>query len=206
MKAESLRRGGRDRGHYSLGLLVVAVSVISPACALPTTTPASIPGSRISFVIAAHSLGGLRITPDTSYRRTLRYFAHAGQRVSSSFPSGLCRLRVEKIGLSTTFFTLAAGPGTPTKCTFFGDAVVTGSRWHTANGLRVGVTVASLRRLFPRAFNSGSIPSKHWGIPTGSTRWELADGASSSHAARPILVAYARAGRVVALGIDVVGH
>jgi hypothetical protein len=206
MKAESLRRDGRERGLHSVGLLV-AVSVISPACALPTTTPASRPESRISFVIGAHSLAGLRITPDTSYRRTLRYFARAGQRGSSSFPDGLCRLRVEKIGLSSTFFTLASNVATPANCTHFGGADVTGSRWHTANGLRVGASLASLRRIFPRAFDSGKIPRKRWGVvPVGSTRWELTDGASSSRAARPILIAYVRGGRVVALGIDVVGH
>jgi hypothetical protein len=187
-------------------LLVVALSLISPACASTTTTPPSRPASQVSFVIAAHSIAGLRITPDTSYRRTLRYFAHTGQHGSSSFPDGLCRLRFAKLGLFATFRTSAAGAGTPARCTFFGDAEVTGSRWHTANGLRVGATVASLRRLFPRAYNSGRIPGKHWGIPTGSARWELADGASSSRAARPILVAYVRAGRVAALGIDIVGH
>ena len=157
-------------------------------------------------MIEAQSLAGLRIGPDTSYRRVLRYFARARQLGSSSFPDGLCRLRFEKIGLFTTFFTLAAGAGTPAKCTFFGDAVVTRSSWHTANGLRVGATLASLRRIFPRAFDSGKIRGKHWGVPVGSTRWELTDGASSSQAARSILIAYVRGGRVVALGIDVVGH
>lgn len=203
------RRGGRlmlGRARAGIGLLVVAGSLISLVRAAETTMSASHPGSGTSFVIAARSLAGLGITPDTSYRRMLRYFTRAGEHGFSSFPDGLCQLRFEKIGLSTTSFTLAEGAATPAKCTFFMMAVVSGSRWHTANGLRVGATVASLRRLFPRAYNSGRIPGKHWGIPTGSTRWELADGASSSHAARPILVAYVRAGRVAALGIDIVGH
>jgi hypothetical protein len=160
----------------------------------------------VSFVIEARRLAGLRITPDTSYRRTLRHFARAGQRGSSSFPDGLCELRVEQIGLAATFFTLAAGAATPANCRFFTAAVVTGSRWHTVNGLRVGAPLASLHRLFPRAYNSGKIPGKHRGIPTGSTVWWLANRSSSSQAARPVLAAYVRAGRVVALGIDVVGH
>jgi hypothetical protein len=202
-------RGGRfvlARAPLGLALLVVALSLISPACSSSTRTPASRAGSRIPFVIAAHSLAGLRIGPDTSYRRTLRYFARAGQHGSASFSDGLCRLRFEKIGLSAAFAALAADSGTPATCTSFGAAVVTRSRWHTVNGLRVGATAASLRRIFPRAYNSGKIPGKHWGIPIGSTRWELTDGASSSHAARPVLVAYVRAGRVAALGIDIVGH
>lgn len=99
-------------------------------------------GSRVSFVIGARSLAGLPISPDTSYRRVLRYFARAGQHGSSSFPDGLCRLRFEKIGLSTSFITLAEGAATPAKCRFGIEAVVTGSRWHTANGLHVGAPLA----------------------------------------------------------------
>jgi hypothetical protein len=194
------------RARPGVGLLVLALSLISPACASDKTTSASRPGSRISFVIAANGIAGLRITPDTSYRRALRYFARAGERGSSSFPEGFCRLRFEKLGLFATFRTLREGAGTPAKCTFFGDAQVIGSRWHTANGLRVGATVASLRRLFPRAYKSGKIPGKHWGIPTGSTVWYLRNLASSRQAARPVLVAYVRGGRVAALGIVIVGH
>jgi hypothetical protein len=194
------------RARAGVGLLVVAGSLISLACASGTTTSASHPGSRISFVIAANRIAALRITPDTSYRRTLRHFTHAGQRGSSSFPDGLCRLRFEKIGLSTAFFTLVADVATPGNCRHFLDAVVTGSRWHTANGLHVGAPLGSLRRLFPRAYNSGTIPGKHWGIPMGSTVWYLTNLASSRHAARPVLVAYVRGGRVAALGINIVGH
>jgi hypothetical protein len=194
------------RARAGAASLVLPLSLISPACASRSTTPASYAASRVSFVIGANRIEGLRITPDTSYRRTLSYFARAGQHGTSSFPEGLCRLRFEEIGLFATFRTLAAGAGTPAKCTFLGDAEVTGSRWHTAKGLHVGASVASMRRIFPRAFKAGKIPGKHWGIPTGSTRWELTGGSSSSHAARPILVAYVRAGRVAALGINIAGH
>jgi hypothetical protein len=31
--------------------------------------------------------------------------------------------------------------------------VVTGSSWHTANGLHVGAPLASLHRIFPRAYS-----------------------------------------------------
>jgi hypothetical protein len=198
------------RAQPGLGLLVLALSLISPACASHTTTPASQGGSRVSFVIGAHSLAGLPISPDTSYRRVLRYFARAGQHGSSSFPDGLCRMRLAKIGLATTFITLWPGAATPAKCRFGIMAVVTGWRWHTANGLRVGATVAAMRRLFPRAYKTAKIPGKHWSIPTGSTEWWLANYASAlhstSHAARPVLAAYVRGGRVAALGIEIVGH
>ena len=202
---ERADNGVLRRARTGVGLLVLVLSLIAPACASRTTTASNM-GNRISFIIAANRIAGLRITPDTSYRRTLRYFARTGHRGSSSFPDGLCRLRFEKIGLFATFRTLAEGGATPANCTFFLDAVVTGSRWHTANGLHVGASLASMRRLFPRPYKTGKIPGKHWGIPTGSTVWWLAYHVSSSHAARPVLAAYVRGGRVAALGIDIVGH
>jgi len=198
------------RARPAVGLIVLALSMTCSACASRTARPASESGSRVAFVIGAHSLAGLPITPDTSYRRMLRYFAQAGQRGSSAFPDGLCRLRLKKVGLSTSFITLAGDTAMPANCTFGIMAVVIGSRWHTANGLQVGAPAASLRRLFRRAYNSGRIPGKHWSIPTGSTVWWLANHESalhgSSHAARPVLVAYLRGGRVAALGITIVGH
>ena len=198
--------GALGRARSVVGLLPVALSLISPACASHTTTPSSQAGSRVSFVIGAHSIAGLPIAPDTSYRRMLRYFTRVGQPSFLSFANGLCRLRFAKIGLSITFFTLAAGGGTPAKCKFLGDAEVTGSRWHTANGLHVGASFQSLRRLFPRPHKVGKVPGKHWSIPTGSTEWWLGYRVSSSHAARSVLAAYVRDGRVAALGIDIVGH
>ena len=88
--------------------------------------------------------------------------------------------------------------------------VVTGSRWHTANGLCVGAPLESLSRIFPRAYKAANIPGKHWSIPRDSTEWWLANNESalhgSSHAARPVLAAYVRGGRVAALGITIVGH
>jgi hypothetical protein len=193
------------RARRGIAPLVLALSLVSPACASQTTATTSAAASGLSFVIAANRIAGLPIAPETSYRRTVRYFARAGLHGSSSFPEGLCRLRFEKIGLSITFSTLAADAATPANCTL-PDAVVTGSRWHTPNGLHVGATVASMHRLFPRAYNSGKTEGKHWSIPTGSTVWWLGYRVSSSHAARPVLTAYVRGGRVVALGITIVGH
>src|SRR5205823_4764046 len=90
---ERAPRGVLTRARRGVALPVLALSLISPACASRTTPHAD---SRVSFVIGAHNLAGLPITPDTSYRRVLRYFARADQRRSSSFPDGLCRLRFEK--------------------------------------------------------------------------------------------------------------
>jgi hypothetical protein len=193
------------RARPGVASLVLALSLISPACASRTTATTSGAASGLSPVIAANRIAALPIAPETSYRRTVRYFARAGVQGSSSFPKGLCRLHFEKIGLSMSFITLAAGPATPANC-ILPTTVVTGSRWHTANGLHVGATLQSMRRLFLRARNMGKIPGKHWSIPTGSAVWWLANFASTSHAARPVLVAYVRGRRVAALGITIVGH
>jgi hypothetical protein len=205
-----VRRGGCGRAQPCVASLVLAVSLISPACASHTRKTASGATSRVSSAIAAKRIAGLRIAPETSYRRTLDYFVRAGQHGSSSFTDGLCELRFETIGLSTTFMTLAEGAATPAKCTFFMMAVVTGSRWHTPNGLRVGAPLETMRRLFPRAYRAAKIAGEHRDITTGSTEWWLANHESAvrglSHAARPVLAAYVKDGHVAALGVTIVGH
>ena len=99
-----------------------------------------------------------------------------------------------------------SGAGTPGACNFLSDTEVTGSRWHTVNGLHVGAPLAATRRLFPQAENVGKIPGKPRGIPTGSTLWWLTKHTSGTHAAEPLLAAYVRGGRVAALGNIIVGH
>jgi hypothetical protein len=81
---------------------------------------------------------------------------------------------------------------------------VTAPAWHTGKGLRIGATLRSLRRLFPKAYDNGKVAVTRWGAPVGSSLWDLT--MTSGHAAQPVLVAYAKNGRVAALGIDVVGH
>jgi uncharacterized protein YecT (DUF1311 family) len=122
------------RARPVVGLLVLALSLISPACSSRATTPASQAGSRVSFVIGAHSLAGLPIVPGTTYRRTLRYFARAGPHGSSSFRDGLCELKFEKISVAVTFYTATAETATAANCTFFHDGG--GDRFALAHGER----------------------------------------------------------------------
>ena len=110
---ERAARPRMRRARLALVSLVLALSVVSSACSSHTRTTASGAASPLSVVIAANRIAGLRITPDTSYQQTRRYFARAGQHGSSSFPDGLCRLRFAKIGLSMAFITLAEGAATP---------------------------------------------------------------------------------------------
>jgi hypothetical protein len=178
----------------SLALIVVAHGSAAPVAG---REPASL-------VIAADRIGPLQIDPATSYRGVVRAFARPA---SVRFDADGCRLRFGKIGLFVNLMTLDdRRAGTPATCRFFLAAAVTGRRWRTPNGLRVGAPLRSLRRLFLRAFDSGKIPGRHFGIPVASTRWELTQGSPAIHAAHPILVAYVREGRVAALGVDVVGH
>jgi hypothetical protein len=181
---------------------LLALSLVTAARSSATAgSVAAGANESVSFVIAAHRLGQLSIDPSTSYRRALRSFAPPA---SSTFQTGECRLRFRKIGLFVDFMTLDPGrKGTPTTCTL-SFAVVTAPVWHTVNGLRVGSTLRSMRRSFPKAFDAGKISGAHWGIPTGSTKWELT--AASGSVAQPILVAYVEHGLVTALGITIVGH
>jgi hypothetical protein len=195
-------RAGSWRARSLLVAALLALSLVAEACSSASTgSVAAGANESVSFVIAAHRLGPLSVDPSTSYRQMLRSFATPA---SSTFQTGECRLRFRKIGLFVDFMTLdPARKGTPATCTL-SFAVVTAPVWHTVNGLRVGSTLRSLRRAFPRAFDAGKVSGAHWGIPTGSTKWELT--AASGSVAQPILVAYVGDGHVTALGITIVGH
>lgn len=161
--------------------------------------------SHVAPVIGATSLSGLPIAGGTSFRRVLRYFNAAGERGSYASTERGCRLSFTTFGLFVEFNSLAAaGPGRPSTCTTFGDAVATSENWHTTNGLRVGAASRVMHQLFPRAFNAGAVSGQHWRVPAGATEWQLTH--SSGHAAQPVLIAYVKGGRVVALAVEVVGH
>jgi hypothetical protein len=159
----------------------------------------------LSYLIDAGHLGGVKVDAGTPYERLLHQFGPLKRPYdSATYPVGLCRLAFGRSGLMVGFRGLyARKPGTPSTCTFL-FATATGTAWHTTKGLKVGASTRAIRHLYPNAFNAGRTSGRHWGIPFGSNTWSLTT--ASGAAAKPILVAYAKSGRVVALGIDIAGH
>jgi hypothetical protein len=183
---------------------VVAVCLVSLAASLQACGTLDKQAKANSFLLKDDDLAGVHVTPATSYKKVARYLSGIDSSLVKSFPAGGCRLAARKIGLKVGFSDLtASGAGTPVACEFF-FAIATSDHWHTANGLRVGNSINTMRRLFPKALNVGKIPGRHWGIPVHSVGWWL-DGATESPA-HTVLEAYTRDSRVVAIGIGIVGH
>ena len=80
---------------------------------------------------------------------------------------------------------------------------MTDRRWRTPNGVDVGASLPALRRAYPKAFDAGTVAARS-GIPVGATEWQLAS--TAGNAARSVLVAYVKRGRVAALGVRIIGH
>ncbi|HEY2355470.1 MAG TPA: hypothetical protein VGH79_11300 [Gaiellaceae bacterium] len=179
---------------------VLAVALSACGGSAPTV-------QRASFVIGADSLAGLPMSPGTSYLGASRYFERKGFRSSRRITrDGDCRLELKTIGFSADFWSFA-NRATPRKCTDFGGAFASGPRWHTANGLRVGASVAELHRLFPHALSGGPWNGSWWGPGVGVNGWYLGPKwPANNHAAHTILIAYVKDGRVFALGEEVSGH
>jgi hypothetical protein len=171
------------------------------ACSFERSTPSGQRERQASFVIGARMLGGLAISPDTSFRRMRSFF---GSPASESFGPGWCRLQFRNLGLDASFTSFREGVATPANCKFFNSAVATTREWRTTKGVRAGTTLRALRRAYPRAFRSGEVGGEVARLIGRATAWHLTP--ASGQSAQTILVAYVKRGRIVALGIKTVGH
>jgi hypothetical protein len=176
----------------------MTLSFVQTGCAVDKQETAK------TYVLKSNNLAGLRVTPATSYEKVINYLSRIDSAVAKSFLVGCCRLTAKKIGLKVGFYApTSADSGMPSSCTF-SFATATGKRWHAPNGLRIGTSTHTMLSLFPRANRVGKIPGRHFGVPVRAVLWELS--AATGSVAQPILVAYTRNRRVVAIGIEIVGH
>jgi len=208
---EAKRRMRRRRLLGAAALVALAGAALTIALRPFAQTPrgatsANQAQTHVSPVIGPDRVAGLPVAPSSpSYANAQRFFRRHGERASFSRAHGFCYLTVPTLKLTMTFAPLTSDKATPASCRFF-DAQVTVARWHTANGLHVGATLASLHRLFPAARSSGRIGGLLGASLHHPMAWLLANRGGPSPAARPVLVAYTLSGRVVALGILISGH
>lgn len=133
-----------------------------------------------------------------------------GLRSKATFTTNACQVTYPSIGLYASFESIDINPirhtllrATPRSCTILGVVVASSVRWETPVGLRVGDQEARIRLLYPHRklfAATARIP----GLPIVATTWILAE--SRQLGIRPWLVAYVHKERVVALGIQMVGH
>lgn len=203
---DTRRRGGREASSVSGlsgRLSAFALTAVVAASGLTASALPSATARAPDLEIGSRSVAGFAVDAATPYARALRYFNRVAGPPDSTFAAGTCTLRYRSVGLVLEFVALdPTRPATAATCTF-SHAVATDRRWRTPNGVGVGASLSALRRAYPKAFDAGTVTARS-GIPVGATEWQLASAAGN--AARPVLVADVKRGRVAALGIRIIGH
>jgi hypothetical protein len=179
-------------------------------CALLLATPAA--GQPSSSVIradrASQQLGSFRVRSDPTMRGVTRVFGRPRScRLTSSISS---TATWNRFALRVAFATLGGIPPGRTACTYREMRInwirATGARWRTGLGLRVGDSVAELRRLYPRArFQRrpiGSWPAPSYWLVHYRERCVIGDCPTRFHRV-PKLIASIGGGRVRALFLPV---
>jgi hypothetical protein len=169
-----------------VSLCACLAALVAAACAA-----AAGPQPRL---VEAGRLGTLRVGPATTAGQAARYLRRLGAPPRELRLGGECALYAPEAGVGVE------------PCSGSGVRIsVTGTRWHTGRGVRVGTSLPTLRHAYPHADDSG-LERGGPGVRGWVASWELAGSTPGSHAMHPELFAETRAGRVVALAIEMVGH
>ncbi len=151
---------------------------------IATLVAASLLVAQPQFLVRGDSyIGTFAVKHDGTFAGLTRAFGTA--TALRHVPTG-CRATWPRMGLSADLYNLGAGG----RCKYFHHAVLTGSRWKTANGLRIGDSSSKARRLFPRA-------RKH-----RAWLWLISRTYAVGPYRYPGLAALIRAGRVAALRVE----
>ena len=146
-----------------------AVKVVAPAAvaALALATPA-VPAQLGSYVVHGdHKIGSYAVRKDGSLRGAMAAFgAPSSVRRHPRFRS-LCSVAWSRIGLRISFYNLGGSNPCDPRGGRFGEATMTGKRWRTAVGLRVGDSLARLRALYRDERRRGS----SWWLVTRKSRF-----------------------------------
>jgi hypothetical protein len=136
------------------GKLVLAVAAALTLAAQPVAGA----GTGLEIVTSGprkqHRIGSYFVArePGRSYPAAVRAFGQPSAHAAGE--PGSCVARWPSLGLQMTFSSAAPAPCSPTslgRAVWFG-ATVSGVRWRTDRGLRIGDSLATLRRLYPQAY------------------------------------------------------
>jgi hypothetical protein len=151
--------------------------------------------AQSSFVIQGdYKIGGYAVKADGSLGGAVDEF---GAPTTRRRARGIgCDLTWRSLGLRIEFYNLGGRDACSREGGRFGGATITSRQWRTSKGLRVGDSVARIRRLYPRAtFHQGGFYPGSWWLVTRYTR-------IGTNRYYPGLRAVVRSGRVSALVIE----
>lgn len=118
-----------------------------------------------NFVLRGNNIGGFAAANDrgNAIRRAINVFGNEDGIECSQTTS---TLDWSKLGLEMTFTLLPPSGAGACYRGAFEQARITGRRWRTAAGLRVGASFAAMRRLYPRARRESDYgaPGVTWGL------------------------------------------
>jgi len=163
--------------------LLLPTMLAALALAVPTAVARS-----GSFVIQSdHKIGSYAVRKDGSLRGLIAAYGDPS-RVGRQ--REICHVRWRSVGLAVTFYNLGGANPCEPAAGRFSQATMTGTRWRTSVGLRVGDRVSRLRALYRQAKSR----SAWWWLVTRRT--PFGDGGSY-----PGLAAKVQGGRVTALRV-----
>jgi hypothetical protein len=145
-----------------------------------------------SFVIQGdYRIGGYAVKADGSLAGAIDQFGQPTSIRRDARFREFCYVRWAGLGMRMTLYNLGGVNPCRPSAGRFSDALITGRRWRTANGLAMRDSLARLRRLYPRATRHGA----WWWLVTRRSPF-------GERLLYPGLAAKVRRGRVVAFAVS----
>jgi hypothetical protein len=169
---------------------------IAVAVSLLLCTGASAASANDRRVVLNERIGSYRNYLQGGYAGAVKAFGRPAS--SGSFPqSNLCTLRWLRLGLDMDFITLRLGKCATAGLAGWYRAKIRSREWLVGRGIRVGDTVRSMRRLYPRATFDGR--------PPGQPTWTLVSIDGEELGRLPVLTAVVWDGRITEIHLPYPG-
>jgi len=184
----------------SAGAIVIAATMLYPIGLLPSPSAraGSGAGANDYTFVLRNRAGPYRywrtLDEGHAYQRAIAAFGRPSSRGTDAPESNVCTVRWQTPGLDVGF-AWSGGPCRPknlARATWAGMRLF-GSRWKTSAGLRIGDSVARIRRIYPSA--------RFVNRPPTPGEWWLVRNRKAELGPQPILVAEVGAGRVIAFRV-----
>jgi hypothetical protein len=190
---------------HPLARLITFRGVAAVLAVAGTILPCALAGgsSVIRVGVESQTIGSWRTGTTPTFAEAVQEFGPATKCTRLERLPGFAAAEWRQLGLRMVFGSYGPGAARPCRArraVFLDNARAYGKSWQTGLGLRVGDSVAKLRRLYPRAtlrtYRRGVAPVRGWWLVVRTSR--LPD---FHHL--PALLATARDARVTALVVNV---